>query len=194
MKQDDEVVRAEQHDAQAARHPKALIFVTVQRSRSAQWSFNGAPGSSARSRRRSDYGLAMLPVLDEAKKPMRPWLTIEGAYVAAGSKQKDAAYELARFLTGTEAGLVLALEGRQLHTARAVYDDKRVSSDPVLKAFFDQLANAEAMPNRAEMTMVWSPATTAMNKIVKGSASPEAAIKEAHGAIQEAINALRKSR
>jgi arabinogalactan oligomer/maltooligosaccharide transport system substrate-binding protein len=140
------------------------------------------------------YGLAMLPVIDEAKKPMRPWLTIEGAYVAAGSKQKDAAFELARFLTGAEAGLVLALEGRQLHTARAVYDDKRVSSDPVLKAFFDQLANAEAMPNRAEMTMVWSPATTAMNKIVKGSASPEAAIKEAHDAIQEAINALRKSR
>lgn len=140
------------------------------------------------------YGLAVLPVVDETKKPMRPWLTIEGAYVAASSKQKDAAYELAKFLTSEEAGLILAIEGRQLHTNKAVYQDKRVSGDPVLKAFYDQLANAEPMPNRAEMTMVWSPVTTAMNKIVKGSASPEVALKEAAGTIQDSINALRKTR
>lgn len=140
------------------------------------------------------YGLALLPMVEEAKRPMRPWLTIEGVYVAASSAKKDAAYELAKFLTGEEAGLVLAIEGRQLHTAKAIYNDKRVSADPVLKAFYDQLANAEPMPNRAEMTMVWSPVTTAMNKIVKGSASPEAALKEAHDTIQDSINALRKSR
>ncbi len=140
------------------------------------------------------YGLAVLPVVDETKKPMRPWLTIEGVYVAASSKQKEQAYELAKFLTSDEAGLVLAIEGRQLHTNKAVYQDKRVSGDPVLRAFYDQLANAEPMPNRAEMTMVWSPATTAMNKIVKGNSTPEAAVKEAADAVQESINALRKSR
>lgn len=140
------------------------------------------------------YGLAVLPVVDQTKKPMRPWLTIEGVFIAAGSKQKDAAYELAKFMTSEEAGLILAIEGRQLHTNKAVYQDRRVSGDPVLKAFFDQLANAEPMPNRAEMTMVWSPVTTAMNKIVKGSATPEAALKEAAGTIQDSINALRKTR
>ncbi len=37
-----------------------------------------------------NYGLAMLPVIDEpAKKPLRPWLTIEGAYVAASSTKKE---------------------------------------------------------------------------------------------------------
>ena len=45
------------------------------------------------------YGLAVLPVIDEAgKKPMRPWLTIEGAYVSASSKQKEQAYDFAKFL------------------------------------------------------------------------------------------------
>jgi len=141
-----------------------------------------------------DFGLAVLPMVDDAKRPMRPWLTIEGVYVAAGSKQKDAAYELAKFLTSDESGLILALEGRQLHTNKAVYQDKRVAGDAVLKAFYEQLQNAEAMPNRAEMTMVWSPVTTAMNKIVKGAASPEAALKEADDTIQDSINALRKSR
>jgi len=42
--------------------------------------------------------------------------------------------------------------------------------------------------------MVWSPATTAMNKVVKGNATPEAAIKEASKMVQESINALRKGR
>jgi arabinogalactan oligomer/maltooligosaccharide transport system substrate-binding protein len=141
-----------------------------------------------------NYGLAVLPMVDAVKKPMRPWLTIEGAYVAASSGKKEAAYELAKYLTSEEAGLVLALEGRQLHTNKAVYNDKRVSGDVVLKAFRDQLDSAEAMPNRPEMTMVWSPATTAMNKIVKGNASVEAALKEASGAMQDSIAALRKSK
>lgn len=141
-----------------------------------------------------NYGLAVLPMVDAAKKPMRPWLTIEGAYVAASSAKKEAAYELAKYLTSEEAGLVLALEGRQLHTNKAVYNDKRVSGDVVLKAFRDQLDSAEAMPNRPEMTMVWSPATTAMNKIVKGNASVEAALKEASGTMQDSIAALRKSK
>ncbi len=141
-----------------------------------------------------NYGLAPLPMVDGAKKAMRPWLTIEGAYVAASSSKKEAAYELAKFLTSEEAGLVLALEGRQLHTNKAIYNDKRVSGDIVLKGFRDQLDSAEAMPNRPEMTMVWSPATTAMNKIVKGNASVEAALKEAAGTMAESIAALRKSK
>lgn len=141
-----------------------------------------------------NVGFALLPVIDAAKKPMRPWLTIEGAYVSASSGKKEAAYELARYLTSEEAGLVLAVEGRQLHTNRAVYDNPKVSGDPVLKAFRDQLDNAEPMPNRPEMTMVWSPATTAMNKIVKGNATVEAALKEAAAAMQESIAALRKAK
>lgn len=142
-----------------------------------------------------DFGLAMLPLVDEAgKKPMRPWLTIEGAYVSAASKLKDQAYDFAKFLTSEEAGLVMALEGRQLHTNKRIYADKRVSGDRVLKAFHDQLNNAVAMPNRAEMTMVWSPATTAMNKVTKGSATPEAALREASETIQSSIDALRKAR
>ena len=141
-----------------------------------------------------NYGLAPLPMVDGAKKAMRPWLTIEGAYVAASSSKKEAAYELAKFLTSEEAGLVLALEGRQLHTNKAIYNDKRVSGDVVLKGFRDQLDSAEAMPNRPEMTMVWSPATTAMNKIVKGNASVEAALKEAAGTMADSIAALRKSK
>lgn len=90
--------------------------------------------------------------------------------------------------------MVLAVEGRQLHTNKAIYANPKVSGDPVLKAFRDQLDTSEPMPNRPEMTMVWSPATTAMNKIVKGNASVEAALKEAAGTMQDSIAALRKGK
>ena len=44
-----------------------------------------------------DYGLAPLPTIAEAGgKPMRPWITVEGVYIAAPSKNKDAAYEFAQ--------------------------------------------------------------------------------------------------
>ena len=141
------------------------------------------------------YAIAPLPTVDEAGgKPMKPWLTVEGVYVSAGSKQKEAAYAFAEYLVSTEAGLVLALEGGQLPTNKAVYSDPRVAKNPTLQGFRKQLDTAVAMPNYAEMTLMWSPVTTAMNKIVKGSATPEVALKEAQAAVTDSIAKLRKGR
>ena len=142
-----------------------------------------------------DYGLALLPSIDEAGgKPMRPWLTIEGIYVSAGSRHKDAAYDLAKYLVSEEAGLILAVEGLQLHTNKAVYAHKAVADNPQLAAFRGQLDSATPMPNFAEMTVMWSPATTAMNTIVRGAATPEVALDRAQRAIEKDIAALRKGR
>jgi arabinogalactan oligomer/maltooligosaccharide transport system substrate-binding protein len=142
-----------------------------------------------------DYGLAPLPTIDEAGgKPMRPWLTIEGVYVAMSSRHKEASYDLAKYLVSEEAGLVLAVEGRQLHTNKAVYMHKAVTDDPVLAAFRNQLDSATPMPNFAEMTVMWSPATTAMNTIVRGAATPEVALEKAQRTVEKDVAALRKGR
>jgi arabinogalactan oligomer/maltooligosaccharide transport system substrate-binding protein len=141
------------------------------------------------------YAIAPLPTVDEAGgKPMRPWLTVEGVYVSAGSRQKEAAYAFAEYLVSTEAALVLALEGGQLPTNKAVYADPRVMKNPTLQGFRKQLDTAVPMPNYAEMTLMWSPVTTAMNKIVKGSATPEVALKEAQATVTDSIAKLRKGR
>jgi arabinogalactan oligomer/maltooligosaccharide transport system substrate-binding protein len=140
-----------------------------------------------------DFGLAPLPAIAEAGgKPMRPWITVEGVYVAAPSKNKDAAYEFAKFVTDTAAAKVLALEGRQSPANKAVYSDPQVAGDPILKAFRQQVDVAVPMPNLPEMTMVWSPATTAMNTIVKKAASPKAALDEAQKEVVDRIAKLRK--
>ena len=140
-----------------------------------------------------DFGLAPLPKIDEAGgKPMRPWITVEGVYIAAPSKNKDAAYEFLQYLTDVPAGKVLAIEGRQTPANKGVYADPKVASDPVLNAFRQQVDTAVPMPNLPEMTMVWSPATTAMNTVVKKTATPKQALDTAQQEVVERISKLKK--
>jgi arabinogalactan oligomer / maltooligosaccharide transport system substrate-binding protein len=141
------------------------------------------------------YAIAPLPTMTEAGgKPMRPWLTIEGVYVSAASTKKEQAYKFGEYLISPEAAIVLALEGGQLPTNKAIYADPRVLKNPTLQGFRKQLDTAVPMPNYAEMTLMWSPVTTAMNKIVKGSATPEVALKEAQETVKGNIAKLRKGR
>ncbi|HET9554541.1 MAG TPA: extracellular solute-binding protein [Anaeromyxobacteraceae bacterium] len=142
-----------------------------------------------------DYGLAPLPALTEAGgKPMRPWMTVEGAFVAAPSRQKEAAFDFVRWLTDVEAARVMALEGRQSPAVKAVYDDPKVATDGVLAAFRKQVEVALPMPNLPEMSMVWSPATTALGKVNRGAASPKEALQAAQLAVEKAVAGLHKAR
>lgn len=139
-----------------------------------------------------DYGLAPLPTINEAgNKPMTPWITVEGVYIAAPSKNKEAAYDFVKYATDVAAGKIMAIEGRQTPANKAVYNDAKIANDPVLKAFRFQVDHAVPMPNLPEMTMVWSPATTAMNAITKKSASPKAALDVAQKAVEQDIAKLR---
>jgi arabinogalactan oligomer/maltooligosaccharide transport system substrate-binding protein len=139
------------------------------------------------------YGLAMLPKIDEAGgKPMRPWMTVEGVYIAAPSKNKDAAYDFVSYVTDTAAARILALEGRQTPANLKVYQDPQIQADTVLKAFYNQVQVAVPMPNLPEMTMVWSPVTTAMNEIVQKASTPQAALNKAQQAVVESVAKLKK--
>ena len=139
------------------------------------------------------YGLAPLPNLVEAGgKPMRPWMTVEGVLIAAPSKNKEAAYDFAKYLTDVPAARIMAVEGRQTPANQGVYSDPKVSADPVLAAFRKQVEVAVPMPNVPEMTMVWSPATTAMNTITKKAATPKAAMDAAQKEVEKRIADLRK--
>jgi len=140
-----------------------------------------------------DYGLARLPTVDEAGgKPMRPWMTVEGLYVAAPSKSKDAAFDLVKYLTDAPAATLMALEGRQTPAAKKAYDDPRVAKDRILSAFRDQVETAVPMPNVPEMSMVWSPATTVMNTVTRKAATPKGALDKAQDQVMKAVAGLRK--
>jgi arabinogalactan oligomer/maltooligosaccharide transport system substrate-binding protein len=139
-----------------------------------------------------DYGLALLPKIDEAGgKPMMPWITVEGLYIAGPSKNKEAAYDFIKYATDVPSAKIMALEGRQTPANKSVYNDPKIAGDSILKAFRAQVDNATPMPNLPEMTMVWSPATTAMNAITKKAATPKAALDVAQKSVEEDIAKLR---
>ncbi len=139
-----------------------------------------------------DYGLATLPTLDESGKPLMPWMTVEGAYITPSSKHQDEAFEFVSFLTSVEGAKIMALEGGQTPANQAVYDDPEVEANAVLQAFRKQVENAVPMPNYAEMSMMWSPATTAMNLIVKKTTSPKAALDNAQKELIDRISSLKQ--
>ncbi len=140
-----------------------------------------------------DYGLAPLPTLDEAGgKPMRPWMTVEGVYIAAGAKNKDAAYDFVKYVTDTPATKIMAVEGRQTPANKLVYGDPQVGNDPILKVFRQQVEVAIPMPNLAEMSMMWTPASSAMAAVAQKSATVKAALDQAQKEVVEAVKLLRK--
>jgi arabinogalactan oligomer / maltooligosaccharide transport system substrate-binding protein len=95
-------------------------------------------------------------------------------------------------LTDLPAARVMALEGRQTPANSAVYSDPQGRPIRMLAAFRQQVETAVPMPNvRPEMTMVWSPATTAMNVIVQGRAKPASALSDAQKDVVERIGKLR---
>ena len=141
-----------------------------------------------------DVSIAVLPNITEAGgKPMRPWMTVEAVYIAAGTADENEAWNFAKYLTGPQAAAIFALEGGQLPAAKAAYDVPAIASDPVISAFKAQGANAVPMPNLPEMTLVWSPADKAMKRFTKMETTSQAAWNDCQKEVQASIDALRAS-
>jgi arabinogalactan oligomer / maltooligosaccharide transport system substrate-binding protein len=133
-------------------------------------------------------GVAPLPVLDEAGgKPMQPWMTVQGVYIAYTSRHKTVAAQLARHLTGLPAAKTLAQEGKMIPAHHAVYRDPELSGNWVLHGFRRQLDKAVPMPNLPGMSRMWGPLTSALEAVVEKEASPQEAMDRAQGEVVEAM-------
>lgn len=137
------------------------------------------------------YGVALLPVISETGKPAIPFLTVEGIIMSAKSQNKDAAFTVMDYFTNNASSLVFATTGKMISANKSVFLNKKIASDPLIMGFMAQVKQSIPMPNAPEMTMVWSPATTAMNKAFLGALSPNDALTEAQNSVISAITLLR---
>jgi arabinogalactan oligomer/maltooligosaccharide transport system substrate-binding protein len=136
-----------------------------------------------------DVGFALLPALSEANgRPMRPWLTVDGLYITPSSKQKEATFEFMRYLTDTEAAKVIATCNSPAN--QHVYADPEMAANPVQMAFFRQASASVPMPNLPEMTLMWTPATTALGLVLRGNAEPAAALAKAQQELRRSVDLL----
>jgi arabinogalactan oligomer/maltooligosaccharide transport system substrate-binding protein len=138
------------------------------------------------------YKVALLPVITKSGKRAAPFLSAEGVMMSAKTSDKKAAFKVMEYLTSPEAGKIMATVGRQPTACAAVYDDPAVKKDAVLTAFREQLKHSVPMPNTPAMRMVWSPATTAMNKVISGKEDPKKTMTKAQSEVKELVKGARR--
>lgn len=126
-----------------------------------------------------DYGVAPLPEISETGRRAEPFMTVEAAIVAAQATNRDGAVDFARFLADEVSAEARLEIGHQMVANRGIYDDENVDIPEELRAFERQAEYTTAMPNEPLMRSVWEPAAFAMRTVVRGSATPEAALDNA---------------
>jgi arabinogalactan oligomer/maltooligosaccharide transport system substrate-binding protein len=138
------------------------------------------------------FKVALLPMITKANKRATPFLTAEGVIMSAKTPDKKAAFEVMKHLTSVESGKIMASVGRQTSARKEVYDDPTIAKDEVLSAFREQLKSSVPMPNVPAMRMVWSPATTAMNKVINGNTPPAEAMKACQTELEGLVKGARR--
>jgi arabinogalactan oligomer/maltooligosaccharide transport system permease protein len=121
------------------------------------------------------YRVVPLPKIEGAGR-MRPFLTVEAAFVTPqGAISKDAR-AFARALGDDASARERASVGKQVVATKSFWKD---AADPLLAAFHDASVDAIPMPTAQEMQSAWVPSDQAIKKVLRGDASPSAALAEA---------------
>jgi arabinogalactan oligomer/maltooligosaccharide transport system substrate-binding protein len=126
-----------------------------------------------------NYDIALLPVVSQTGDRAKPFMSSEGVIMSSKSQNKDASFEVMKYLTSLKAAKIMAKVGKQPVANKAAYQDPEIKEDKYIPKFTEQIQYAVPMPSIPEMTFVWSPATTAINQAVNGTSSPEEALNEA---------------
>jgi arabinogalactan oligomer/maltooligosaccharide transport system permease protein len=122
------------------------------------------------------YRVVPLPAIEGAGR-MRPYLTVEAAFVTPqGALSKDAR-AFARMLGGDESASERARIGKQVVATKHYWEAS--TDDPLLAAFHEASVDAVPMPTAQEMQAAWVPADQALKKVLRGDATPKAALDEA---------------
>lgn len=122
------------------------------------------------------YRVVPLPSIEG--RPMRSYVSVEGAMLARGAHSADLARGLIRFLASPGGSIPRAIVGRQIVTSHVALADSRVASDPFLRAFHQAAADGVLMPTHIRMRAAFEPANRALRKALQGEMSAQMALAE----------------
>jgi arabinogalactan oligomer/maltooligosaccharide transport system permease protein len=136
------------------------------------------------------YAVAPLPSI-EGVGPMKPFLTVDGAFMTPEGAKSPPARALARFLGGAESAEVRAELGKQIVATRAYWEaaSKRPARKEreILEAFRAASADAIPMPTSMSFNPVWDPAKEALRKVLRGDVSGKEALEEARSRYEDVM-------
>ncbi len=139
------------------------------------------------------YRVVPLPVVEGAG-PMRPFLTIEAAFVTPQAATRNEALAFARYLGSDDAARDRARIGKQVVTTKAYWEDRSdagaIDRDAeLLRAFHDASRTAVPMPADQAMQAAWVPIDQAIRKVLRGDATPAEATREAKARYDDVMRA-----
>ncbi|MDX9722951.1 MAG: extracellular solute-binding protein [Myxococcota bacterium] len=121
-----------------------------------------------------NYGVATLPFIDESGLYAAPYLTAEGIFLSAETKQRSKGLALMEYIAG-EGSVERAVRGQQMVAYMPAYEREELKSDPVAAerraVFLAQLDHAVPTSNRPEMSALWNPMLMALQKSLYGGPS-----------------------
>ncbi len=123
------------------------------------------------------YTVVVLPTIEAAGAPMRPFLTVEALMFSPQGAGKNDVHALARHLSSRDAGV---LRQKRARTVSARSDVLAPADDPLLKAFSAQAQTAVVMPSARAMRATWEPANRAIRRVLRGQMQPRVALEAAH--------------
>ena len=124
-----------------------------------------------------DFGVAPIPSING--EPGKPFVGVTAATLNAASPNKDLAVEfLENYLLDVEGLKTVNADVPLGAVANKAYMEE-LSSDPHIKATFENAQMGEPMPNVPEMGMFWSSMAAALTNITSGRQTVDAALDDA---------------
>jgi arabinogalactan oligomer/maltooligosaccharide transport system permease protein len=127
------------------------------------------------------YRVVPLPSIEGAGK-MRPFLTVDGAFLTPQGARHPEARELARFFADDAMASIRKTIGKQDVATKSVWerhdDTPAKAEDAVLAAFHEASLDAVPMPSSLAMRSAWVPAEQALRKVIRGQGSAKEAMDE----------------
>ena len=140
-----------------------------------------------------DFGIIPLTKLElEPGKTMKPFVGVQGLMINSRSANKSFATEFViNYLATAEGIYEFYIADPRLPSRKDVTQIIDEQGGPVpteiVAAFTESAAGGEPMPNIPEMAGVWQPMADALNNIINGTQTPEAALNDAVSKIKASL-------
>ncbi|ALF09763.1 sugar ABC transporter substrate-binding protein [Parageobacillus thermoglucosidasius] len=130
---------------------------------------------------------APLPVLENGEHP-KSFVGVKAWMLSAYSKNKEWATDLMKFITNEENSLHYYEVAGEMPANEKALTNEKITNDPLISGFAEQIQYGEPMPNVPQMSQVWDPMGNALQFIAKGD-NPKEVLQEAVKTIQDKIAA-----
>ncbi|WP_420593967.1 sugar ABC transporter substrate-binding protein [Deinococcus sp.] len=133
----------------------------------------GPWGTTGLKKNKKDFALSPLPTVN-GKVP-KPFMGVKLYYITQQSKHATEAAALLTYITNAKSEGAWTVATGMLPANKAAYQQPGVKDDKVVLGFSKQAENAIPMGNIPQFGAIWDPAKEAIQKVLYGNISAEAA-------------------